>query len=133
MKGLAQQTRAFAEAMFADEAGPPPQERLDWLCDDFEDFVAQAGVRAGTILRSALWLANWVAPLSVGRRPPLARLSVAERVRALIKTEHSPAGLPLLALKAVVCMIYFEHPDSQASIGIDAECLEPKSVTVDHD
>ena len=123
---LQRDTRALAEAMFSDESGAPPPERIDWLCEDFEDFVEQAGMRAGVILRSALWLATWAAPLGMGKRPPLRRLSLPDRVEALVKLEESPAGLPLLALKAVVCMIYFEHPDAQASIGVDMDCLSDR-------
>lgn len=114
-----QLARVVAEAMFHREQGPTPDDRLNWLTEDFVDFLEQAGPRAELIIGGALQLATWVAPLVIGKRPPLSRLSVAERIVALERLEKTPAGLPLLALKAVMCTIYFEHPDAQAEIGID--------------
>jgi len=119
--------RCVAEAMFADEGGPPPADRLDWLCADFEDFLERAGPRPRLILSGALFVASWVAPLAIGRRPPLGRLSLADRCRALDRTEATKAGLPILAVKAVLSIIYFEHPDAQAAMGIDTTCMGARS------
>ena len=33
-------------------------------------------------------------------------------------------GLVLLALKAILCTIYYEHPDAQREIGVDG-CASP--------
>ncbi len=115
-----QLVRVVAEAMFHRESGPVPAERLNWLSEDFVDFLEQAGPRAEMIIGGALQLATWMAPLAIGRRPPLARLDVAERIVALEKLEGTAAGLPLLALKAVMCMIYFEDVEAQAEIGVGA-------------
>ena len=123
MKATTRAVRAVAEALFCDEKGPPPAERIDWLCRDFDDFVQQAGARSGAILHGGLAVANWLAPLAIGKAPPLSRLTLAERVEALHKTEGTPAGLPLLAIKAMLCMIYYEHPDAMAEIGADSDCL----------
>jgi hypothetical protein len=60
----------------------------------------------------------WGAPPLIGRAPPLARLSIDERIVALTKLEHSPAGLPLLAVKAIFSIIYYEHPDVLRESGI---------------
>lgn len=108
-----------AEAMFLRDEGPVPEGRLNWLSEDFVDFLEQAGPRSELIIGGALSIATWVAPLAIGRRPPLSRLTVTERCRALETLEKTPAGLPLLALKAVLCMLYYEHEDSKAEIGID--------------
>jgi len=122
--------RAFAEALFADEDGPPPAERMDWLMRDLEDFVDQAGVRVRAILTGGLFAATWVAPALSGHAPPLSRLSISERCRALDKLERSPLGLPLLAVKAVVCILYYEHPDVLREAGVTSDvrgnsCLLP--------
>ena len=111
--------KPFAEALFATCEGPAPSQRIDWLCADFEDFVELAGPRSKVILGGALALAT-LAPIAIGRRPPLARLDLDARCRALEALEESAAGLPLLALKAILCTIYFEHPDVRREI-VDRE------------
>jgi len=110
--------RAFAEALFAGPEGPPPDERLRWLVADLADFLEQSGPRAWAVITGGLEVATWLAPPLIGKLPPLSRLSVEERCRALDKLEHSPAGLPLLAVKAILCILYYEHPDSLAEIGV---------------
>lgn len=115
--------RPFAEALFSTDAGPPPPERLDWLCKDFEDFVERAGVRSRVVLSSGLAIANWVAPLTAKMVPPLGRLSIEDRCRALEATEGTPAGLPILAVKAILSLLYYEHPDALREIGVDRTCL----------
>lgn len=127
MRGSADGVRAIAEAMFASASGPPPAERIDWLVADYLDFVRAAGVRPRLLLGSALRAVTWVAPLAVGRRPPLGRLGVADRCRALERTEGSALGLAVLALEAILCIIYFEHPDAQRDIGVDTSCLGERS------
>jgi hypothetical protein len=80
--------------------------------------VEHAGPRSELIFRGALVIATWMAPLAIGRRPPLERLSIEQRCVALEKAEATAAGLPMLALKAMLCFMYFEHPDARADIGI---------------
>jgi len=114
--------------MFARDAGAPPPERLAWLCDDLNDFVSQAGPRSALVLSAAVRLATWVAPVMVGRRPPLSRLTVDERCNALARLEGSPAGLSILALKAMLCLLYYEHPEAQREVGLDNNCLGRRTV-----
>jgi hypothetical protein len=110
--------RSFAEALFSTERGAPPRERLDRLMADLEDFVAEAGPRSELVLRLGLGLAMWGAPPLVGRRPPMTRLSVVDRARALDALEHSPVGLPLLAAKAILSILYYEDPEVLREAGI---------------
>lgn len=112
------EARAFAEALFSTEQGPPPAARLDWLMEDLADFVEQAGLRTAFILKSGLRIANWVAPPLIGKAPPLVKLSVEDRCKALDRLERSPAGLPLLAAKAILCICYYEHPDVLREAGV---------------
>jgi len=123
MKAAARAARVVAEALFAREDGPPPTDRIDWVCRDFEDFITHAGPRSEVVLTASLVVATWIAPLSIRRRPPLSRLSLADRCRALHKTEGTMIGLSILAVKAILCFIYYEHADSLSEIGADAECL----------
>jgi len=115
--------RSVAEAFFSREDGPPPADRLDWLCADFDDFISQAGVRAQTIINAALMAVTWVAPLTIKRAPPFGRLSLEQRCHALEKMEETDLGLAVLALKALLSIIYYEHPDSMAEIGVDKSCM----------
>jgi hypothetical protein len=115
--------RAVAEAVFSTDAGPPPPARLDWLCVELADFLSRAGARTRLMLRLALLAVSLVAPLLAGRLPPLRRLSLSERIRALTLLEQSPFGAPVLAVKALLCVLYYEHPDAAREIGFDSECL----------
>ena len=110
--------RAVAEALFSREDGPPPAARLDWLVADVADFLREAGPRVRVIFTGGLAVATWLAPPLVGRAPPLSRLSVSDRCLALDRLEHSPLGLSLLAVKAMLCIPYYEHPDSLSEIGV---------------
>ena len=110
--------RAFAEALFADGSDPPPTARMERLVDEVLDFVAQAGTRSELVLGLGLSLATWAAPPLVGKAPPLARLSLGDRIAALTKLEHSPAGLPLLAVKAIFCILYYEDVEVLREVGV---------------
>ena len=53
---------------------------------------------------------------------PLRALPLERRTRALERFEASAIALPLFALKAIFCVLYYEHPDAareipKASIG----------------
>jgi hypothetical protein len=115
--------RAVAEAVFSTDAGPPPADRIDWLCTELDDFLSKSGARTRFVIRLALSTVSLSAPLLAGRIPPLRRLSLGERVRALTLLERSPLGAPVLAVKALLCVLYYEHPDAAREIGFDAECL----------
>lgn len=85
---------------------------------ELADFVEQGGVRVKAILVGGLLVAQWTAPALIGRAPPLSRLGLEDRCRALDKLEHSSFGLPLLAVKAILCILYYEHPDVLRESGI---------------
>jgi len=114
--------RAVAEALFSSEQGPPPHARLDWLTRDVDDFVAHAGSRARLLFRLSLFVVALVAPLLIGRLTRLSRLTVDERAEALDRFERSPVGPALLAVKAILCVLYYEHPDAAREIGFDGSC-----------
>jgi hypothetical protein len=114
---------AVGEAVFSTSAGAPPPERLRWLGAELEDFLARAGTRTRWLLRLAVLAVSLLAPLSAGRMPPLRRLSLRERARALTLLERSRLGAPVLAVKALLCVLYYEHPDAANEIGFDGVCL----------
>lgn len=114
---------AIAEALFATASGPPPRDRIGWLLEECEDFLSRAGARSRLLVGLGVLAVSLLAPLMVLRFPPLRRLSHRERVRALRKLEASPAASPLFAIKALLSLVYYEHPDAAREIGFDGECL----------
>ena len=126
-KGLTRRMRAatfaLAETLFTTGEGPPPPARLQWLCDDLDDFAAQSGARARLVYRACLLAISAIAPLLVLRPLPFRFLSFEKRVHALERMERSPFGLAVFGAKAVLCILYYEHPEAAALIGYDATCL----------
>lgn len=117
---------AMAEAVFSTEAGPPDAERIAWLSLEIEDLLARSGARTRWLLRVAVFVVGLLAPLFVGRLPPLGRLEVRERARALKRLETSSFGAPVLAVKALLCVLYYEHPQAALEVGFDGACLSER-------
>lgn len=114
--------RALAEALFADDRGPPPADRLDWMASDLADFFGHVSLRARLLFRACLAVITWLGPLAIGKLPPLARLDHGDRVRALLRVERSPLALALLGVKAMLSIVYYEHRDAARAIGWDQAC-----------
>lgn len=110
---------ALASVLFATPAGAPPTERLNWTVYQVADLLAKVKGRGALVYRVSLVVVAWFAPLMIFRLPTLGRLSFEERVRALHRFEKSPLGLMLFAIKAMLCIVYYEHPDAAAEIGFD--------------
>lgn len=117
--------RVVAEALFSTSDGPPPPERLDYLERDLADFFGHVTLRARLLFRACLATVFWLAPLVLGRLPTMSRLSLADRVRALETMEATPLSLALLGAKAILCIVYYEHPDAARAIGWDQQCKGP--------
>ncbi|HVW25434.1 MAG TPA: hypothetical protein VHC69_08685 [Polyangiaceae bacterium] len=117
---------AIGSALFGRAESEPPPERLAYLAREFEDFLLRSGPRARTMLTILVWLVATTAPLFIGRIGTLAALAQANRVRALDRLERR-FGEPLVAVKAILCLIYYEHPDAAREIGFDGECLLPRT------
>lgn len=114
--------RAVAEAVFLRTDGPAPSERMDWLALELEDFLARSGAQTLLVFRLSLFVVSVLSPLSIGRFRSLASLPVTERARALGRLE-SRFGPPVLAVKALLCVLYYEHPDAAREVGFDGSCL----------
>ena len=106
--------RAFAEVLFMTNNGPPDAGRIAWLIRDFSHFVSASSGRAAEVMKLSLFALTWVAPLFVWR--PFYRLESLtrwQRIRALDAMEASLLGPAVLGVKAMLCMIWLEHPDTQ--------------------
>lgn len=117
--------RAIAEGLFSTEDGPPPADRLDWMERDLADFFGHVGLRGRVIFLVTTGALYYLAPLLIGRLSTLRGLDWADRVRAIEALDRTPLNLALLAAKAMLCIVYFEHPDAAAEIGWDQECMKP--------
>jgi hypothetical protein len=114
---MLQQLRAFSEALFSSEEGAPPATRIDWLMGQMDDYLGRAGSRAQFIFTLSVFVVAWLAPIFVGRFPTIRGLDLETRVKALTKMEESFAGAPVLAVKAFLCVVYYEHPEVQREVG----------------
>ncbi|MBS2016406.1 MAG: hypothetical protein JST00_26210 [Deltaproteobacteria bacterium] len=120
--------RAFIEALFArkgegDELVLPPRDRTEWVCNEIDDFVARASMRSYLVVVLSLFVVDIVAPLFLRRVGRLASLEPADRIHALERFEKSSLSPVLLAVKALVCIHYYEHPDAAREVGFDGACL----------
>lgn len=114
-----------AEALFSDAHGPADPARLEWLVEDFGDFLACSSSRPRTVMRLCLFVLTWLAPFFVFRPfLPLHWLSVPTRIRALERLEHTALGPAALAPKAILCILWFEHADTQRETDTRASCLK---------
>lgn len=125
-EGLSQDIRetvaAVAATLFTTDAGPPPPERIAWLCDDLHDFFIRAGDRARGTFRVCLAVISLAAPWFVGKLGTFRSLDESLRARALERMERSPLALAVFGAKAVLCFIYYEHPDAARAAGHTQRC-----------
>jgi hypothetical protein len=126
-RSLLRHARTVAEALFSTEAGAPPAERLDWLERELADFLGRTGLFSVLVLRFSLFAVFFLAPVTIGRFRSLSALELPERCRALDRFDHSVLSPALLACKAILCILYFEHPDTIREIGLDMGCLRSAS------
>lgn len=117
------QLHAIAGALFEENGQPPPEDRLNWLVYQIRDLLEQAGGRGALVYRLSLFVVAWVAPFFVFRFPTVIGLSQENRVKALLRVEHSPLKMMLFALKALLCIVYFEHPDAAQQVAFDGRGL----------
>lgn len=116
---------AIAEAVFSRSGSPPAADRMAWIEREMEDFLARAGIRSRIMFSLMVWLTTVIAPLISGRWTLLYLLPLDDRVRALALLEKRFSE-PLLAVKALLCLVYYEHPDAAREVGFDGECLLPR-------
>ncbi len=109
----------IAEALFHDGDAPPPAERVVWLEGDVRDFLGRATGRARVMFRLCVFVIVWLGPLWALSLPPLTRLSVAARIAVLERLERSPLGFAFFGAKALLCLMYYEHPDAARELGFD--------------
>lgn len=121
--GLLARARAVAEALFATAEGAPPPKRLDWVERELRSFLGHAGAQARFVFGASVYAVTLLGPLVAGKLGGFAALGLADRMRVLEKVEKSFLSTPLLGVKAILCIVYFEHPEAARHIGATGECL----------
>ena len=120
-------TRAAAEAIFAridgDAIAAPPEDRITWLVTDLDDFLARVRGQTRVVFLVSLWVVSVIGPLFVRAFGGLGALPVPRRVEALGKMEESGLAPAVLGVKALLCTLYYEHPDAAREVGFDGVCL----------
>jgi len=119
--------RVVAEALFSRDGSPPDAERLSFIERDFGEFYARAQGNAPLILRVSLLALMYIAPLFVFRPGSLASLSLTKRAHALEKFEASPLAPAALAVKAMLCILWFEHATTQAETNTEPSCMKVRA------
>lgn len=66
---------------------------------------------------------TWLAPLWSLLPVPLGALGLERRTRVLERWEQSPFGMTLFAVKAVLSIVWCEHPDAAREMGFDGRPL----------
>lgn len=114
--------RAVLGALLPSGASPLlPQGLLDTGFDVFLDaFEAVAPADFRRVFHLALVAGGWLAPLLIGRPPPMTRLNSSDRERALAAMEQS--RLPelrqlVIVLKTVASLHYGALPEVRRAIG----------------
>ena len=125
--GVRVASRAVAEALFSPDGETIDRARLDWLEEDFADFYARSHGNARGILRASLLALMWLAPLFVFTPLPLTSLSIRRRALALERFEGSLLAPAALAVKAMLCILWFEHPVTREETGTEPTCMGGRS------
>jgi len=114
--------RAVLGALLPSGASPLlPRGLLDTGFEGFlVEFYAAAPADFRRIFRLALVVAGWIAPLLIGRMPPMSRLNSDDRESSLVAMDKS--RLPelrqlVLVLKTVASLHYGGLPEVRQAIG----------------
>lgn len=118
---------ALAATLFARDDGAPPPDRLTWLGDDLDHFFAHAGARSRSVFLLCITVIDLLSPLLIGRLGRFSSLPPEVRAAALTRFEESPLALAFFGAKAVLCIVWYEHPAAAREVGFDGLCLKRPS------
>lgn len=111
--------QAIAEALFSKDGTPVPAARIAWLRAELDDFLGRATPLVRLVFTLGSLVVALVAPLLAGALPPLGRLPLERRIEALEALERRKLAIVLTGMRAILCLLYYEHPDAANDVGID--------------
>jgi len=111
-------TAKIAEALFSSDEQAMPAARLSWLVREYSDFMSRAPAKGRLLFTLATMVVSVLSPLLINKLPPFSRLSFDDRILALRALEASRFGKILIPLRAILCLIYYEHPEAAVIIGL---------------
>lgn len=111
--------QVIAEALFSKDGTPPPADRIAWLRSELDDFLARSTSLGRLVFTMGSLVVSWLAPLFVGALPPLGRLTLDRRIAALEALERRRLSIVLVGMRAILCLLYYEHPDAASEVGLD--------------
>ena len=113
--------QAIAEALFSRDGTPPPPERIAWLRAELDDFLGRGTTLVRLVFTFGSLIVSLVAPPLIGALPGLGRLPLDRRIDALEAMERRRIAIVLTGIRAILCLLYYEHPDAAAEAGIDTD------------
>jgi hypothetical protein len=114
--------RALALGLF-DRGEGIPEARLQWAIDDVESFLAHAGQKTSGLFLLAITLVEWLPFLMVHKLSRMSRMSSQARAEYLEAFDRSPIAIVLVLPKALLSLVYYEHPDALKETGYDGTCM----------
>ncbi|MBI2374243.1 MAG: hypothetical protein HYV07_09600 [Deltaproteobacteria bacterium] len=118
---LAPAAIALASALF-DPGSGIPAGRLDWTLEEVDQLSIASGLKTRTLFFVTLFLVENLTFL-FGHPAKLSDLEPAARLEYLRRLDASSLAALLALPKALLALVYFEHPDALAETGYDGRPL----------
>lgn len=113
---------ALALGLF-DRGQGVPETRIDWMIEEVESFLEHAGSRTAWIFLFALAVLELFPLLLLGEFARMSRLSPLRRAEYLERFDRSRLAIVLALPKALLAIVYYEHPDAVRETGYDGGCM----------
>lgn len=108
-----------------DRGGGVPRDRLAWAVAEADDFLAHAGPRTTLFFALAMLAVEWGPVLMSAGLGRMSRLTPERRRAYLERLDRSNLAILLALPKALLSLVYYEHPEALAETGYDGACLVP--------
>ncbi|MBI4817836.1 MAG: hypothetical protein HY791_16365 [Deltaproteobacteria bacterium] len=118
-ESLAPAAVGLAEALFDRGAGIPA-DRIEWTLHEVDELSIASGFKTRALFLVTLFLVEHLSFL-FGELAKLSDLDLRSRVRYLARLDASPLAALVALPKALLCLVYFEHPEALRETGYDGK------------